>query len=64
MSAGVAHRAHYPVVTVNELDLLGSRSGPCAGLNILYHELGHLVQGWTLGPRRLHRHTAVLSGRA
>ncbi len=47
---GVADRADYPVVTVNELDLLGKRSGPCAGLNILYHELGHLVQGWTLGP--------------
>ncbi len=47
---GVADRADYPVVTVNELDLLGKRSGPCAGLNILYHEIGHLVQGWTLGP--------------
>lgn len=47
---GVADRADYPVVTVNERDLLGSRDGPCAGLNILYHELGHLVQGWTLGP--------------
>lgn len=47
---GVADRADYPVVTVNELDLLGKRSGPCAGLNILYHELGHLVQGWTFGP--------------
>lgn len=47
---GVADRADYPVVTVNELDLLGKRNGPCAGLNILYHELGHLVQGWTLGP--------------
>lgn len=47
---GVADRADYPVVTVNELDLLGSRQGPCNGLNILYHELGHLVQGWTLGP--------------
>lgn len=47
---GVADRADYPVVTVNEDDLLGKRSGPCAGLNILYHELGHLVQGWTLGP--------------
>ncbi|MCC6960764.1 MAG: hypothetical protein IT301_13020 [Dehalococcoidia bacterium] len=47
---GVADRADYPVVTVNERDLLGRRDGPCAGLNILYHELGHLVQGWTLGP--------------
>ncbi|MBE0611779.1 MAG: hypothetical protein IH609_20525 [Dehalococcoidia bacterium] len=45
---GVADRADYPVVTVNELDLLGDRSGPCRGLNILFHELGHLVQGWTL----------------
>ncbi len=47
---GVADRADYPVVTVNELDLLGDRDGPCEGLNILYHELGHLVQGWTLNP--------------
>ncbi len=47
---GVADRADYPVVTVNELDLLGDRSGPCDGLNILYHELGHLVQGWALPP--------------
>lgn len=47
---GVADRADYPVVTVNELDLLGKRRGPCGGLNILYHELGHLVQGWTLPP--------------
>jgi hypothetical protein len=47
---GVADRADYPVVTVNELDLLGNRRGPCGGLNILYHELGHLVQGWTLSP--------------
>ena len=45
---GVADRADYPVVTVNELDLLGDRSGPCRGLNILFHELGHLVQGGTL----------------
>lgn len=47
---GVADRADYPVATVNELDLLGSRSGPCGGLNILFHELGHLVQGWALEP--------------
>ena len=45
---GVADRADYPVATVNELDLIGDRRGPCRGLNILYHELGHLVQGWTL----------------
>src|SRR5688572_25807922 len=45
---GVADRADYPVATVNELDLTGDPSGPCGGLNILYHELGHLVQGWTL----------------
>ncbi|MEP7216966.1 MAG: hypothetical protein ABI782_11995 [Anaerolineaceae bacterium] len=47
---GVADRADYPVATVNELDLLGDRSGPCGGLNILFHEIGHLIQGWTLGP--------------
>ncbi|MGE0601361.1 MAG: hypothetical protein AB7J35_18095 [Dehalococcoidia bacterium] len=47
---GVADRADYPVVTVNELDLLGDADGPCDGLNILYHELGHLVQGWALNP--------------
>lgn len=47
---GVADRADYPVVTVNALDLLGDHSGPCGGLNILFHELGHLVQGWTLPP--------------
>ena len=47
-ACGVADRADYPVATVNELDLTGSRKGPCGGLNILYHELGHLVQGWTL----------------
>ncbi len=47
---GVADRADYPVATVNEDDLLGRRSGPCRGLNILYHELGHLVQGWALDP--------------
>ena len=47
---GVADRADYPVATVNELDLIGDRSGPCGGLNILFHELGHLVQGWTLEP--------------
>ena len=47
---GVADRADYPVVTVNERDLTGDRRGPCRGLNILFHELGHLVQGWTLEP--------------
>lgn len=47
---GVADRADYPVATVNELDLMGDRSGPCAGLNILYHEVGHLVQGWAVPP--------------
>ncbi|MBI5947916.1 MAG: hypothetical protein HY875_07250 [Chloroflexi bacterium] len=47
-ACGVADRADYPVATVNELDLTGSRKGPCGGLNILFHEVGHLVQGWTL----------------
>jgi hypothetical protein len=47
---GVADRADYPVVTVNERDLVGNRRGPCGGLNILYHELGHMVQGWALPP--------------
>ena len=47
---GVADRADYPVATVNEWDLTGDKRGPCRGLNILYHELGHLVQGWTIGP--------------
>ncbi|OAI38540.1 hypothetical protein AYO38_09535 [bacterium SCGC AG-212-C10] len=47
---GVADRADYPVATVNELDLMGDRDGPCDGLNILFHELGHLVQGWSVSP--------------
>ena len=47
---GVADRADYPVVTVSELDMTGDRDGPCRGLNVLYHELGHLVHGWVLGP--------------
>lgn len=47
---GVADHADYPVATVNELDLLGNRRGPCEGVNILYHELGHLVYGWALAP--------------
>jgi hypothetical protein len=38
------------VATVNELDLLGDKRGPCAGLNVLYHEVGHLVQGWAVPP--------------
>lgn len=45
---GVADAAGFPFVTVHELDLLGDRAGPCQGLNILYHELGHLVQDWAL----------------
>lgn len=48
---GVADHADYPVATVNELDLLGRRDGPCGGLNILYHELGHLVQNFAIGPQ-------------
>jgi hypothetical protein len=47
---GIADRADYPVATVNEDDLLGRRRGPCRGINILYHELGHLVQGWSIAP--------------
>jgi hypothetical protein len=47
---GIADRADYPVATVNEADLLGERGGPCGGLNILYHELGHLVQNRSLPP--------------
>ena len=45
---GVADTAGFPFVTVHELDLLGDRAGPCRGLNVLYHELGHLVQDWAL----------------
>lgn len=45
---GVADRADYPVATVSELDVVGDPRGPCRGENILFHELGHLVQGWTL----------------
>jgi hypothetical protein len=47
---GVADHADYPVATVNELDLLGDSRGPCEGINILYHEVGHLVQGWAMPP--------------
>ncbi len=49
-ACGIADRADYPVATVNEADLVGDRRGPCRGLNILYHELGHLVQNWSLPP--------------
>lgn len=49
-ACGIADRADYPVVTVNEADLLGEKAGPCLGSNILFHELGHLVQTWTLSP--------------
>lgn len=47
---GIADRAENPVATVNALDLLGNRRGPCNGVNILYHEIGHLVQGWSIDP--------------
>jgi hypothetical protein len=47
---GIADRAENPVATVNALDLLGSRRGPCDGVNILYHEIGHLVHGWSVDP--------------
>ncbi len=47
---GIADHADYPVVAVNEADMLGDREGPCHGLNVLYHELGHLVQTWSLPP--------------
>ena len=47
---GIADHADYPVVAVNEADLTGDRRGPCHGLNVLYHELGHLVQTWSLSP--------------
>ncbi|MGD9933117.1 MAG: hypothetical protein AB7T37_05300 [Dehalococcoidia bacterium] len=45
---GIADRADYPLVTVNAADMVGDREGPCGGVNVLYHELGHLVQGWVL----------------
>ena len=45
---GIADRADYPLVTVNAADMVGDREGPCRGVNVLYHELGHLVQGWVL----------------
>lgn len=47
---GIADRADYPVATVNALDLLGDRQGPCQGVNVLYHEMGHLVHSWGLDP--------------
>ena len=46
-ACAVADLADYPLATVSELDLLGSRRGPCRGLNILFHELGHLVHAWS-----------------
>lgn len=45
---GIADRADYPLVTVNAADMVGDPEGPCSGVNVLYHELGHLVQGWIL----------------
>jgi alpha-glucosidase len=47
---GVADHADYPVATVSELDLEEDPSGPCQGLNVLYHEIGHLVQNYAIGP--------------
>lgn len=47
-ACGLADHAAYPVVAVHELDLLGDPAGPCQGLNVLYHELGHLVQNYAL----------------
>lgn len=45
---GVADHADFPIATVNELDLLGDRRGTCRGLNILFHEIGHLVQNFAI----------------
>ncbi|MEX2080467.1 MAG: hypothetical protein WEC33_02535 [Dehalococcoidia bacterium] len=45
---GVADHADYPLASVNELDLLGNPRGPCGGLNILFHEAGHLVQNFAI----------------
>jgi hypothetical protein len=64
---GIADRADYPLVTVNAADLMGERRGPCAGLNVLYHELGHLVHGWDISPAdyldvRVYYQDAVNSG--
>ena len=47
---GIADRADYPVIAVSASDLLGEGDGPCGGLNILYHELGHFVHGWVISP--------------
>lgn len=47
---GIADHADYPVATVSELDLLGKRDGPCRGVNVLFHEMGHLVQSYAMGP--------------
>ena len=64
---GVADRADYPVVSVNALDLLGDSTGPCGGVNILFHELGHMVQSWSMAPAdyfdaRLLHHDAISAG--
>lgn len=64
---GVADRAAFPVVTVNALDLLGDPAGPCGGVNILYHELGHMVETWAMSPpdffdARLLHHDALAAG--
>jgi hypothetical protein len=64
---GVADRAAFPVVTVNTLDLLGDPSGPCGGVNILFHELGHMIETWAMAPAdyfdaRLLHHDAVTAG--
>lgn len=64
---GIADRADYPLVTVNTADLLGEPDGPCRGLNVLYHELGHLVHQWVLSPAeyidvRIYYQDAVDSG--
>ena len=47
---GIADRADYPIIAVSASDLLGDEDGPCRGLNILYHELGHFVHGWVISP--------------
>jgi hypothetical protein len=49
-ACGITDRADYPVVAVNEADMLGESRGPCLGMNVLYHELGHMVQNWSLPP--------------
>jgi hypothetical protein len=47
---GIADRADYPIIAVSASDLLGDENGPCRGLNILYHEIGHFVHGWVISP--------------